>query len=220
MEDGSFTAHWVRPLLWIVEISAAAVIGVAAVVWFRNDPRTDAVPATAARLQAELSLPLGGDRLLSVYLGPIAAPGASVSEHAPSVRGDVSAAAPPVPEVRVAPSPTASLSPTPASATQRTAAPVADRGEFCMLGNGVVSRTSFAIGEAETVSAYGPADGIASNHPRGDTSLGFALPLCSRSRPRANWLACSFGQSPRPRRGPSLCLTSCPPLMKAITRWA
>jgi hypothetical protein len=177
VDDGSSSARWVRPLLWIVRISAAAVIGVAAVVWFRNDPRTGAVPVHAGGLQAELSLPLGGERLLSVYLGPITVPGASMPAHAPAVRGEVSAAAPPVPEVRVAPSPTASLSPTPVSATQRTPARAADRSEFCMVGNGVVSRRSFAIGEAETVSAYGPADGIAGNHPQVDTSPGFALPL-------------------------------------------
>jgi hypothetical protein len=177
VDDGSSTARWVRPLLWIVRISAAAVIGVAAVVWFRNDPRTGAVPVNAAGLQAELSLPFGSDRLLSVYLGPIAVPGASLPAHAPSVRGEVGATAPPVPEVRVAPSLTASMSPTPASTTPIAAARAADRSEFCMVGNGVVSRRSFAIGEAETVSAYGPADGIASNQPQVDNSLGFALPL-------------------------------------------
>jgi hypothetical protein len=167
-----------QPLLWTVRISAAAVIGVAAVVWFRNDPGTGGIPADAAGLHAELSLPLGGDRLLSVYLGRIAVPGSSLPAHAPSVSGEVGAPAPPVSETRAAPSPPTSPSATAVAAAQRTA----DRSEFCMMGNGVVSRRSFALGDGETVSAYGPADGIAGNHLQPNTSLGFALPLLQQVR--------------------------------------
>ena len=173
MEDGSFASRWLQPLLWTVRISAAAVIGVAAIVWFRNDPPAGDTPANAAGLQAELSLPLGGDRLLSVYLGRIAVAGASLRAHGPPVSGQIGAPAPPVAESRAAPSPPASLPATAVSAVQHTA----DRSEFCMLGNDVVSRRSFAPGNAETVSAYGPADGIAGNQPQLNTSPGFALPL-------------------------------------------
>jgi hypothetical protein len=173
MEDGSFAARWLHPLLWTVRISAAAVIGVAAIVWFRNDPPAGDTPANAAGLQAELSLPLGGDRLLSVYVGRTAIPGTSLPAHASSVSGEVGAPAPPVAETRAAPSPPVALSAMSVSAVQRTA----DRSEFCTMGNGVVSRRSFALGDAETVSAYGPADGIAGNQPQLNTSPGFALPL-------------------------------------------
>jgi hypothetical protein len=173
VEDGSFAARWLQPLIWTVRISAAAVIGVAAVVWFRNDPPTGDIPANAAGLRAELSLPLGGDRLLSVYLGRIAVPGTALRTHAPSVGGEVGAPAPPVSETRAAPSPPASLSATAVSAAQHTA----ESSEVCMMGNGVVSRRSFALGDAETVTAYGPADGIGGNHPQLNTSRGFALPL-------------------------------------------
>jgi hypothetical protein len=178
VEDGSFAAYWVRPLLWIVRISAAAVIGVAAVVWFRNDQHVGDIPANTAGLQAELSLPLGSDRLLSLYLGRIVVPGASLPAHAPSVSGGAGAPPPPVPEPRSAPSQPASPSATAVSAAPRAA----DRSEFCMLGDGVVSRMSFPIGEAETISAYGPADDIDRNHPQADTSLGFALPLLQQFR--------------------------------------
>ena len=166
-----------------------AVIGVAAVVWFRNDPPTGDSRASAAGLQAELSLPLGGDRLLSFYLGRIAVPGTSLPAHAPSVSDEVGAPAPPVSETRAAPPPLASLSATAVSAAQRTA----ERSEFCMMGNGVVSRRSFALGDVETVSAYGPADGIDGNHPQLNTSPGFALAASAagQGRGQTGWHAAS-----------------------------